>query len=70
MSKRNRKRDELNNPVVMVRIPLWRSEWEEFRAIVEGADPTGNPIDVLTALVRAVNNGDIIVDRPSPIPRS
>ena len=70
MSKKTRKRNELNNPIITVRIPLWRSEWEEFREVVRSVDEGGNPLDVICALVRAVNSGEITVDRPSPIPRS
>lgn len=63
MSKRNRKQEEISNPMVMARVPLWRSEWEEFRAACLSMEPPASPYDILAALVRAVNNGDI-----TPVP--
>lgn len=67
MSKRNRKQEKTDNPLVMARVPLWRSEWEEFRAVCQGMEPPASPYDILVALVRAVNNGDIT---PVPVERA
>ena len=69
MSKKNRKQAETTNPIVMARVPLWRSEWEEFRALCESLDPPASPYEILAALVRAVNDGDIVPEHHGGAPR-
>jgi len=65
--KRNKTAPPMGN-VVMVRVPMFKNDWEEFREIVKSVDEKGNPTDVLYALVRAVINGDITVTRPAASP--
>ena len=74
MSKKARKQKELTNPLITVRVPLWRSEWEAFREAVRALDETHDdktdPYEIVAALVRAVANGDIIPERIHKAPRS
>ena len=71
MSRKRNKIAPVNN-VVMVRVPMFKNDWEEFREIVKSVDERGRPTDVLYALVRAVNSGDITVTHSdaSPMYRS
>ena len=70
MNKKIRKQAEITNPLVMARVPLWRSEWEEFRALCESLEPPANPNEMLASLVRAINNGDIVPEHTAGAPRS
>jgi len=69
MSKKNRKQAELNNPLILARVPLWRSEWEEFRALCESLEPPASPYEMLASLVRAVNEGYIVPEHTGGAPR-
>ena len=69
MSKKNRKDRENDNPLILARVPLWRSEWEEFRALCESLEPPASPYDMLASLVRAINDGDIVPEHHAGAPR-
>ena len=69
MSKKNRKQAERANPLILARVPLWRSEWEEFRALCESLEPPASPYDMLASLVRAINDGDLIPEHHAGAPR-
>ena len=61
------KKQKRETTIVQVRIPLWRTEWEEFRECVRDEDGTSDPVGVLRSLIRAVVEGEITVTRaPKP----